>query len=119
MNKKSIFTIISIVALIAGLGLGYFTDVWNDLPAIALTAFGATGLCITTWKKSEKKNGVLLASIVCMIICGVSAAFAEMSEDNLQKLIAAIVAVVAVIAGILTPIIANAITNKKIAQKKE
>ena len=54
-----------------------------------------------------------------MIICGVSATFAGMTEDNLQKLIAAVVSVVAVIAGLLTPIIANAITNKKIAQKKE
>lgn len=119
MNKKVIFTIISIVALIAGIALGYFTDVWNDLPAIALTAFGATGLCITTWKKSEKKNGILLASIICMVICGIAAAFAEMSEDNLQKLIAAIFAVVTLIAGILIPIVSNAIANKKIAQKKE
>lgn len=119
MNKKMLFAIISIVCLIGGLVLGYFTDVWNDLPAIALTAFGSTGLCISIWKKSEKKNGILLASIICMIICGVSAAFAEMSENDLQKLIAAIVTVVALVAGILIPIISNAITNKKIAQKKE
>lgn len=119
MNKKTIFAIISVVSLIGGLALGYFTDIWNDLPAIVLTTFGSTGLCITTWKKSEKKDGFVLASIICMIICGVSAAFAGMTEDNLQKLIAAVVSVVAVIAGLLTPIIANAITNKKIAQKKE
>ena len=119
MNKKVIFTIISIVALIGGITLGYFTDIWNDLPAIALTSLGATGLCITTWNKSAKKDGFVLASIICMIICGVSAAFAQMSEDSLQKLIAAIISVVAVIAGLLTPVIANAITNKKIAQKKE
>ena len=119
MNKKAIFTIISIVALIGGITLGYFTDIGNDLPAIALTTFGATGLCITTWKKSEKKDGIVLASIICMVICGISAAFAEMSEDNLQKLIAAVIAVVALIAGILIPVISNAIANKKIAQKKE
>lgn len=119
MNKKLIFTIISIVALIGGITLGYFTDIANDLPAIALTAFGATGLCITTWKKSEKKNGFVLASIICMVIGGIAAAFAEMSEDNVQKLIVAIVALVALIAGILIPVISNAITNKKIAQKKE
>lgn len=119
MNKKTIFAIISIVSLIGGLALGHFTDIWNDLPAIVLTTFGATGFCITTWKKSEKKDGFVLASIICMIICGVSAAFAGMTEDSLQKLIAAIVSVVAVIAGILIPLIANAITNKKIAQKKE
>ena len=119
MNKKTIFAIISVVSLIGGLALGYFTDIWNDLPAIVLTTFGSTGLCITTWKKSEKKDGFVLASIICMIICGVSAAFAGMTEDNLQKLIAAVVAVVAIIAGLLTPFIANAITNKKIAQKKE
>ena len=119
MNKKAIFTIISIVSLIGGVTLGYFTDILNDLPAIVLTTFGATGLCITTWKKSEKKDGVVLASIICMVICGVTAAFAEMSEDNLQKMIAAIVAVVTLIAGILIPVISSAIANKKIAQKKE
>jgi multisubunit Na+/H+ antiporter MnhG subunit len=119
MNKKTIFVIISVVSLIGGLALGYFTDIWNDLPAIVLTTFGSTGLCISTWKKSVKKDGFVLASIICMIICGVSAAFAGMTEDNLQKLIAAVVSVVAVIAGLLTPIIANAITNKKVAQKKE
>lgn len=119
MNKKMIFTIIAIVCLIGGLALGYFTDVWNDLPAITLSAFGLTSLCIVTWKKSEKKNGILLASIICMIICGISAAFAEMSEDNVQKLISAIVAVISLIIGILIPVISNAITNKKITQKKE
>ena len=119
MNKKVIFAIISIVALIGGIALGYFTDIWNDLPAIVLTTFGATGLCISTWKKSAKKDGFVLASIICMIICGVSAAFAGMTEDDVQKLIAAIVTVVALVAGILIPLISNAITNKKIAQKKE
>ena len=47
MNKKTIFLIISLICLIGGLTLGYFTDVWNDLPAIAITSLGATGLCIT------------------------------------------------------------------------
>ena len=90
MNKKTIFTIISIAALIGGIALGYFTDIWNDLPAIALTSLGATGLCITTWNKSAKKDGFVLASIICMVICGIAGAFAEMSEDNLQKLISII-----------------------------
>lgn len=119
MNKKVIFTIISIVALIGGITLGYFTDIWNDLPAIALTSLGATGLCITTWNKSAKKDGFVLASIICMVICGIAGAFAEMSEENLQKLIAAVITVVALIAGILIPVISKAIANKKIAQKKE
>lgn len=119
MNKKMIFTIIAIASLISGLALGYFTDVWNDLPAIILSAFGLTSLCILTWKKSEKKNGILLASIICMVICGVSAAFAEMTEESLQKLIAAIVTVVSLIAGILIPVITNAVSKLKIAQKKE
>ena len=119
MNKKMIFTIISVVSLIGGLALGYFTDIWNDLPAIVLTTFGSTGLCISTWKKSVKKDGFVLASIICMVVCGIAGAFAEMSEDKLQKLIAAVITVVALIAGILIPVISNAITNKKIAQKKE
>ena len=94
MNKKTIFTIIAIVALIAGIGLGVTTDIANDLPAIALTAFGLGGLVIQTYNKSEKKGAATLASIILMVICGLAAAFAEMSQDNLSKLISAVVAVV-------------------------
>ena len=119
MSKKTIFTIIAICALLVGIILGCFTDVANDLPAIALTAFGLGGLVIITWNKSEKKGGVLLTSIICMIICGITAAFAEMTQDNLSKLISAITSVVALIIGILVPVITKVITNKKIAQKKE
>lgn len=111
MNKKTVFTIISIVALLGGLALGAFTDVLNDLPALALSAFGLGGLVITTWNKSEKKGGVLLASIICMLVCGIAAAFAEMSQDNLQKLIAAGVALVALIVGILVPVISKAVSK--------
>ena len=113
MSKKSIFTIIAIVCLIGGLVLGAFTDVANDLPAIALSAFGLGGLIIVTYKKSEKRDGVLIASIICMVISGFAAAFAEMSQDNFSKLISAIVSVVTLIIGILIPIISNALSKKK------
>ena len=112
MNKKTILTVISIVSLLAGLSLGYFTDVANDLPAIGLTAFGLGGLILTTGKKSEKKNGFLVASILCMVISGLSAAFAEVSQDNYSKMIAAIVTVVALIAAILIPVISKALSKK-------
>lgn len=113
MNKKTIFTIVSIVALLGGLVLGYFTDVFNDLPAIGLTAFGLGGLIFATWKKSEKKNGFLIASIICMVVSGIAAAFAEMSEDYYSKLIAAIVAVIGLIAAVLISVISNALSKKK------
>ena len=113
MSKKTIFTIIAVAALIGGIVLGTFTDIANDLPAIALTAFGLGGLIISTWNKSEKKGGILLASIICMIVGGLAAAFAEMTEDSVSRLIAAIVAVVTLIAGILTPIISKAIAKKE------
>jgi peptidoglycan/LPS O-acetylase OafA/YrhL len=112
MNKKTVFTIISIVTLLGGLALGAFTDVLNDLPALALSAFGLGVLVITAWNKSEKKGGVLLASIICMLVCGIAAAFAEMSQDNFQKLIAAGVALVALIVGILVPVISKAVAKK-------
>jgi Na+/proline symporter len=108
MNKKTILTIISIVALLVGVGFGAFTDVLNDLPAIALTAFGLGGLVISTWNKSEKKGVPLLVSMIAMVICGVAAAFAEMSQDNLSKLISAVVAVVALIVAVLVPVISKA-----------
>ena len=113
MNKKTIFTIIAIVSLIGGLVLGAFTDVANDLPAIALSAFGLGGLIIVTYKKSEKKDGILIASIIFMVISGFAAAFAEMSQDNFSKLIAAIVAVVSLIIAILIPVISNALSKNK------
>ena len=113
MNKKMILTIISIAALIASLALGYFTDVFNDLPAIGLTAFGLGGLILTTWKKSEKKNGFLVASIIFMVISGLSAAFAEVSQDNYTKLAAAIVAVIGLIVAILIPVISKALSKNQ------
>lgn len=113
MNKKTVFTIIAIVALIGGLVLGTFTDVANDLPAIALSAFGLGGLIIITFNKSAKKGGVLIASIICMVVSGFAAAFAEMSQDTYSKLISAIVAVVALIVGILIPVFSNALSKNK------
>ena len=112
MNKKTIFTIIAIAALIGGLVLGTFTDVMNDLPAIALSAFGLGGLIIVTFNKSEKKGGVLITSIICMVISGFAAAFAEMSQDTYSKLISAIVSVVALIVGILIPIFSKSLSKK-------
>ena len=113
MNKKTVWTIVFIATLIVGLALGYFTDVADDLPAICLSAFGLGGIIITTWKKSEKKGGVLVTSIVLMVISGFSAAFAEMSQDNVSKLIAAIVAVIALIAAILVPVVSKALSKNE------
>lgn len=113
MNKKTILTIVSIATLIIGLVIGQFTDVGNDLPAIGISALGFGGLIFATWKKSEKKGGALLAAIICMVISGMAAAFAEVSQDAYSKLIAAIVAVVALIAGILIPVISKAINKKE------
>lgn len=113
MSKNKIFAIVSIVALFGGVILGTFTDVANDLPAIALTAFGLGGLIIQTWNKSENKNGYLIASIICMVICGLSAAFAEMAQETFSKLIAAIVALVALVVSILIPVVSKSFQKKK------
>lgn len=113
MNKRAIFTIIAIAALIGGIALGVFTDIGKDLPAIGLSALGFGTLIILTYNKSEKKDGVTIASIVCMVIAGFAAAVAEMSEDTFSKLIAAIVTVVSLIVSILVPVISKALSKKK------
>ena len=113
MNKKTLFTIICIATLIGSIVLGVFTNIANDLPAIGLSAFSLGALIILTYKKSEKKDGVTIASIVCMVVAGFAAAFAEMSQDSFSKLIAAIVAVVTLIVSILIPVISNALSKKK------
>ena len=117
MNKKTILTIIAIVALIGSIVLGVFTDIGNDLPAIGISALSLSMLIILTYKKSEKKDGVTIASIICMVIAGFAAGFAEMSEDTFSKLTAAVVAVVSLIVSILIPIISNALSKKKIEWK--
>lgn len=68
MNKKAIFTIIAIVALIGSIVLGVFTDIGNDLPAIGISALSLGALIILTYKKSDKKDGITIASIICMVI---------------------------------------------------
>ena len=113
MNKKTVFTIIAVVALIGSIVLGVFTDIGNDLPAIGLSALSLSVLIILTYKKSEKKDGITIASIVCMVIAGFAAGFAEMSEDTFAKLTAAVGAVVALIVSILIPVISNALSKKK------
>ena len=113
MNKKTVFTIIAIVALIGSIVLGVFTDIGNDLPAIGISALSLSVLIILTYKKSEKKDSVTIASIVCMVIAGFAAGFAEMSEDTFAKLTAAVVAVVSLIVSILIPVITNALSKKK------
>lgn len=112
MNKKTILTIIAVVALIGSIVLGVFTDIGNDLPAIGISALSLSILIILTYKKSEKKDGVTIASIVCMVIAGFAAGFAEMSEDTFSKLTATVVALVTLIVSILIPIISKALSKK-------
>lgn len=104
--KKNIFLIIGVLVVIASTVLGALTDIGNDIPALIGTAFGLGMETIAIWNKSEKKNWLVIAAIVCAIVGGVCCCFAGLSEQTLTSLVIAIAGVVALLISIFTGIIA-------------
>lgn len=104
--KKNIFMLIGVLVVIASCILGYFTDIAGDIPTLIGTAFGLGMEIIAVWVKSEKKNGFVIASIVCAVVGGVCCAFAGLAEGTLTTLITAIIGIVALLASIFAGVFA-------------
>lgn len=98
--KSKIVLIIGVAIIIASTILAAFTDVANDIPALIGTAFGLGLEIMAVWKKSEKKNGLVLAAIICAVIGGLCCAFAGLSEATVTSLVIAVAGLVALLVSI-------------------
>ena len=110
--KKNIFMLIGILVVIASCILGYFTDIANDLPTLIGTAFGLGMEIIAIWKKSDKKNWLVITAIICAVVGGICCAFAGLAEGTLTTLVTAIIGVVALLVSILAGVFAAKKTVK-------
>lgn len=113
MTKK-IFTIIGIILLVAGAGIGAFTGLdvalWIELAGAAATL----ALCITSLiKKSEKKDWKLYTAICGVVIGTVLLVFAGIAPEVVTSVITGVIGLVVLIASILIP----ALTAKKDIKK--
>lgn len=103
--KSKIWTFIFLIGLVAGIALGTFTDILNDLPAICVSAFGLGGLILKTWTKSEKKNWATVASLILMVVTGIAGAFSLLTEEEFNKILSTVISLGSLILSILTPIL--------------
>ena len=104
--KGKIVLIVGVVVIIISTIFAAFTDVANDIPALIGIAFGLGLDTIAVWKKSEKKNGLVLAAIISAIIGGLCCAFAGLSEATTTSLVIAATGLVALLVSILTGVFA-------------
>lgn len=103
MNK--VLKIIFFCLVVVGAGLAAFTDVpLAEYSGIALAFVGAALACITTYKKSEKKDWKVVVSIVLIAIGSFMLGFAGVAGDAISKIIAAVGGVVLLIFGLISSI---------------
>lgn len=107
--KKNIFLYVGIILMVVSVIIGCITDVANDLPAVIGSSAGMTLLIVSTWKKSEKKNGWTLTSIILAAVSGVLCVLAGLSEDKMNAIIIALIAAVSLIVSVILPVVSNAI----------
>lgn len=99
--KNKIFLIIGIALLVIGSGLACFTDIYSDIPALAVAAFGLGVLVVTIWNKSEVKGPKVIVSITCITISGFFCAIAGLAQDTMTNIIAAVIALVLLLIGVI------------------
>lgn len=110
MNKK-LFIIICIAFIAIGSVISYFANIpESQLVGLAVTMFGAGGLCSQLWKdKKPSTKGYLV--ILSMALVGVGSfmagAMSILTEDKLKMIITLIISLVVIIAGILTSTVAQ------------
>lgn len=107
--KNNVWLWVGLAALVIGSALACFTDIVNDIPALAVAAFGLGAIIVSTWNKSEKKDWKVIVSIVCVAIGGFCCAFAALSQEVMVQVVTAVIALVSLIVGILIP----ALSKKK------
>ena len=107
MNKR-IVLIIGILLMIAACVLGYFAETITSIPSLVTGSIALALICVNTWKKSEKKNGITAMSIAFTVAGVFFLVFASVSEQAITSLVTAIIGLVGIIAGIIVPIIQNA-----------
>lgn len=100
MNKK-LMLILGIVLIIVSTIVAAFTDVANDIPAVATGAFGLGLTIAAIWQKSEKKDWTVIAAVICAVIGGFLCGIAGLAEMTFTSLLTAIGGVVALIISIL------------------
>lgn len=106
---KNVWLWVGVICLVVGSVFACFTDIANDIPALAIAAFGLGTLVVQTWSKSEKKDWVTIVAIVLVCVGGFASAFAALSQDVVTKIITAVIALVTLLLGILFPLIIKAI----------
>lgn len=109
--KKNIWLWIGIGLLVVGTVVACFTDILNDIPALAVAAFGLGSIIVSVWNKSEKKDWVTILAIVCVSVGAFCCAFVGLAQDTMTKVIAAVSALVMLLIGILTPVIKSKLSK--------
>lgn len=103
MNK--VWKIIFVCMVVAGACFAYFTDVpVLEYSGIAVVFVSAAMACVTTYKKSEKKDWKVVVSIVLIALGSFMLGFAGVAGDAISKLIAAVGGVLLLIFGIVASI---------------
>lgn len=101
---KNIWLWVGIACLVVGSVFACFTNIANDIPALAVAAFGLGTVIINTWNKSDKKDWKVIVSIVCVAVGGFCCAFAALSQEVMVQIVSAVIALVTLIIGVLIPV---------------
>lgn len=100
MNR--VLKIVFILMVVAGAALAAFTDVAiAEYTGIAIAFVGAAMACVTTYRKSEKKDWKVILSIVLIAVGSFVLGFAGVAGDAISKIIAAVGGVVLLIFGVI------------------
>lgn len=98
--------------MVVGSVFACFTDIVNDIPALIVAAFGFGTILVNCWNKAEKKDWVLITTLILCSIAGFCCAVAGLSQETVTKVWAAVIALVSLLIGILFPKIVSLFQKK-------
>lgn len=104
MNKK-LFVIFCVLFIVIGAAVSVFASIpESQIVGLALTMFGAGGLCSNIWKDKKKETNSFLV-ILTLVLVGLGSFIAGitgiMTDEKLKNIIALVVALVMIIVGII------------------